>query len=197
MKMFPSLLLSLLFLSGPLSVAVRAEVVSTNAQAKVRFKGDSTLHAFEGSGMTGPFALTIHPSGSTHRRQWSAAARLKVRAMSTENRKRDQNMFEMFASETFPEILAEVKDAAISLEDTAKVQVAVTIRDRHRLVEASVSEWREEPGHIEFALTFPVSLREFGLDPPSVLGLIRIADRVDVTCRVLAPLSAARNSERR
>jgi hypothetical protein len=47
-----------------------------------------------------------------------------------------------------------------------------------RNVQATASNLKEEGSRLSFDLEFPVSLSEFDLKAPSVLGFIRVADKV-------------------
>ena len=49
-----------------------------------------------------------------------------------------------------------------------------------RKVRATASNLKESGERVGFDLEFPVSLREFDLKAPSVLGIIRVGDKVSV-----------------
>jgi hypothetical protein len=53
-----------------------------------------------------------------------------------------------------------------------------------------VSDWLQSADEVRFHAEWDVSLDEFGLKPPSVLGVIRVGDRV----RIEADVSASRTN---
>lgn len=153
------------------------------AMATLRFDGTSTLHDFGGGLASQPFTLTL--SNGT----WSAAADVWAGAMNTSHEKRDRKMHEMFATNAFPKLRGWVTNAPIpapgsGTESTAKL--ALQIRDRTNTVPVKISHWVEDPGSIRFEAVWTVSLRQFVLQPPSVLGVIRVGDLVQVRAEVVA-----------
>jgi len=51
---------------------------------------------------------------------------------------------------------------------------------------ARVTGWQETPERIQFHADWELSLEEYGLKPPSVLGVIRVGDRVKLSADVIA-----------
>ena len=49
-----------------------------------------------------------------------------------------------------------------------------------------VSDWLQSGDEVRFHAEWDVSLDEFGLKPPSVLGVIRVGDRVRIEADVTA-----------
>jgi hypothetical protein len=98
-------------------------------------------------------------------------------------------MREMFRSERFPRIHAAAKDLDVErlraeigrgLEGGASIDLLLRIRGVERRVRATASNLKESGERVTFDLEFPVSLGEFDLKAPSVLGIIRVGDKVSV-----------------
>ena len=112
-----------------------------------------------------------------------------VAAMDTRNRSRDGKMREMFRSERFPRIHAAAHDVDVERlrveigkgrEGNASIDLLLRIRDVERKIRATASNLKESGERVTFDLEFPVSLGEFDLKAPSVLGIIRVGDKVSV-----------------
>ncbi len=102
---------------------------------------------------------------------------------------RDNRMRLMFDAEHHPRIVAQFEhvapDALRAAAHTAASadSLAFTLRigERERRLVPLVSRWQEEPGkHASFRAAFDVSLADFGLEAPTVMGFIRVEDRVRV-----------------
>ena len=155
----------------------------------VRFLGTSTLHDFSGTVTSGPFAAPVSRDAAGNPFIPWVELEFPVAEMRTGNDSRDEKMREMFQSDRHPVVRAVARDV-----DAGKVrermrkdpggktplEVTLVIRGVERKIPASAGNWREEGGKSAFDVEFPVSLKEFELKPPSVLGIIRVADRVDV-----------------
>lgn len=160
----------------------------------IRFEGTSTLHDFAGTVRCQPFRVSLVPvaDGGTVIPAFQAA--VLVAEMDTANSGRDEKMREMFEIEKFPQILArfaEIDADAIRQEmrdnppGKGTLEFILRIRDLERPIRVAVSGLSETPGQIGFEGEFPVSLKEFGLEPPSPLfGLIHVGDTVTVHATV-------------
>jgi polyisoprenoid-binding protein YceI len=112
-----------------------------------------------------------------------------VASMNTRNKSRDGQMREMFRSDRFPRIRGEARNVdveRIRVEfgkvrgGDVSIDLLLRIRDVERKVRATASNLRESGERVTFDLEFPLSLGEFGLKAPSVLGFIRVGDKVSV-----------------
>lgn len=172
-------LLCLFLLLPPRSPAGTAETT-----AFIAFQGTSTLHSFEGTAVSRPFLLTFEEIPETGQVRLSAAAALNVSAMSTANKKRDKNMLEMLGQKEFELISGTLPETAFPISGRGGARLRLSIRDTELPVDAVLSNWKRNGNQIRFDLAFPVSLAAFGLEPPSVLGVIRVGDTVTVTCEM-------------
>lgn len=154
---------------------VLAEPVPLQALCEVHFTGTSTLHDFHG---TTPTLTVAVPAGAVAG-HWKAEAVTQVRTMRTGNSNRDSNMWAMFDAPHWPQIRATFADIdAASVAASKRLPFQLTIRDVTRDVVATVTSWQQDSDKVVFDADFDVSLSAFGLEAPSVLGLIRVADIV-------------------
>ena len=155
----------------------------------VAFLITSTLHDVPGSARCLPFAAVLARDAAGRQVIPSVEVEVPVAGMDTRNRSRDGQMREMFRSERFPRIHASAQDVDVERlrvetgkgrEGIASIDLLLRIRDTERKVRATASNLKESGGQVTFDLEFPVSLGEFDLKAPSVLGIIRVGDKVSV-----------------
>lgn len=193
MKIMPLLLLFLLALAAPASAA------TLEGACQVRFFGDSTLHAFEGQGACEPFTLE-----RTDREGVSiilpAQVVVPVASLDTDISARNKKMRGMFDSENFPKItgsFAEIDPQALigawQATGSGELPFNLTIREVTRPVTATVKRMNSDAKGLEASFDLDLSLADFGLEAPTVLGIIRVADkvRVEVDVQLSGELGAA------
>jgi polyisoprenoid-binding protein YceI len=155
----------------------------------VAFLITSTLHDIPGSARCLPFAAVLARDSAGRQVIPSVEVEVPVAGMDTRNRSRDGQMREMFRSERFPRIHAAAQNVDVERlraetgngrEGIASIDLLLRIRDRERKVRATASNLKEAGGQVTFDIEFPVSLGEFDLKAPSVLGIIRVGDKVSV-----------------
>jgi hypothetical protein len=151
----------------------------------VVFQASSTLHDIEGNGRCQPFTVE-ETEGLLH----VPALNVAVSGMETGNDRRDRQMREMFEAEQFPLITGTA--GSVSLKDFRRAQAAgsggteqlairLQIRDVTNPVTARVRNLVTTAAKITADLDFSLSLADYQLKPPSVLGIIRVGDQVNVT----------------
>ena len=164
--------------------------------ADVKFRGYSTLHNFEGTVKQVPLKVTV--TGGEKDRVVSATSNVEVKDMSTAHEGRDKNMMTMFQQAKHRFIQVEVDDAK---EQTLRppgggageMPVKITIAGTTGTISAKVTNVVEAETRGSFDLSFPVSLKQFKLDPPKSLGgLVKVRDNVDVTVRVVLKKEGAK-----
>jgi len=162
-----------------------ASALDLNGTCEVAFHGSSTLHDFDGSGKCKPFTLTLAEDGMIQ----PAELGVPVDQMNTANDSRDEKMREMFDSTRHPEIvgrfaggsLAELRSRVqAALQSKEQIPLQVKIRDIEAPVQATVTQLIDSEKTFSLDLEFPVSLKAYQLEAPSVLGLIRVSDEVRV-----------------
>jgi hypothetical protein len=150
------------------------------ARAVIRFAATSTLHDFDGQLSAEPFTLLI--SNGT----WSASADVLAGQMATENTKRDRNMHRMLGTNDHPRIHGAVAPVPIAGSGGTNVTLNLKIRDRAQDLPVRIMNWTESSGEIRFRAAWELSLKQYGLKPPSVAGIIRVGDTVKLEADVVA-----------
>lgn len=149
----------------------------------ITFKGNSTLHEIHGQGKCQPFTASSK-DGMFDTSQVAVA----VSTLDTGNARRDNKMREMFNEKGYPFLTGTFPPVALEeirrAREGAKVNFQLKIRDVVRPVTGTVTHLTESASRITADVTFTVSLAEFALQPPSVIGLIRVDDKVAVTAGV-------------
>jgi hypothetical protein len=174
-----------LFISILLGLSLSASLADTaTVSAVVTFKGTSTLHDFEGGAVSQPSAATFNEDASSGTMRVTAQVSLNVLDMTTEHGKRDKNMYMMLNEEEFKLITGSLENAEVPMVGTGTVALRLKIRDVEQDVAATVSEVAHSDGHITCRMVFPVSLKAFNLKAPSVMGLIKVGDTVEVECKI-------------
>lgn len=153
---------------------------SLPAQALIHFSGTSTLHDFGGQLPTEPFSLILSNG------VWFASAEVLSGRMATANEKRDRKMHQMLGTNAFPEIRGVLAGAPVPDAAGTNVTLSLIIRDQTNAVPVRISAWSETSREIKFHADWEVSLEDFGLKPPSVLGVIRVGDRVKLKADITA-----------
>ncbi len=155
----------------------------------VAFLITSTLHDVPGSARCLPFTAVLARDASGREVIPSVEVEVPVAGMDTRNRSRDGQMREMFRSERFPRIRAAAHnvdveriraEAGTGRGGDPSIDLLLRIRDVERKVRATAGNLKESGERITFDIQFPVSLKEFDLKAPSVLGIIRVGDKVSV-----------------
>jgi polyisoprenoid-binding protein YceI len=154
-------------------------------QAQVRFLGRSTLHDFEGETSDVRGDMMFDPE----RQALAAPARLAipVDTIRTGIAARDRAMREMFESERFPEIVMTI-DSATPLDAPPTIKASsrryrlqgrLRIREIEQPVDFEAQATITE-GAIDASGTLPLTIKQFDLHPPSVLGVIRVRQGISV-----------------
>ena len=172
--------------SAPAETPAPAKILGA---CDVAFLVTSTLHDFPGSARCLPFEAVLARDAADNLFIPIVEVEVPVAGMDTRNKSRDGRMREMFGSGRFPRIHAEAHDVNVERlreemgkgrEGEAPLDLLLRIRDVERKVRAVASNLKESGERVTFDLEFPVSLGEFGLKAPSVLGIIRVGDKVSV-----------------
>jgi hypothetical protein len=178
-------LVFLLFLVAP----VAAEGALYHGECRVSFAVRSTLHDFQGTGRCEPFIIRA-ADGSIA----PPLLAVPVTSLDTDSRRRDKQMHKMFESEMFPLITGSTEDvilkdvlALFNGNDALPTEIVfdLSIRSITHQIRAAVVELHVGATELRAELRFDVSLAAYQLHPPSVLGIIRVNDTIEVTTSVL------------
>lgn len=155
----------------------------------IAFNATSTLHDISGSARCQPFTVRVVHDARGREMIPSVEVEVAVDDMDTRNRSRDRQMRKMLGSDRYPSIRGAAHDVDIARlrggaeknrGRDASIDLLLRIRDVERTVHATVNNLKESGGHVTFDLEFPLSIGEFNLKAPSVLGFIRVGDKVFV-----------------
>jgi polyisoprenoid-binding protein YceI len=169
-------------------LALASPARALNGKCAIDFNGYSTLHDFEGHVRSRPYEVEVTRDADGTER-WSAKLSVPAMEMDTQHRRRDKNMRALLRVPDFPLI-----EGVVHNEDPARYRgqpnppplpVNLNLVGRKNTLQTTVRNWQENEQRVRFDVEFAVSLKEFGLKPPSMLGMIRVDDRVDVVCHVL------------
>ncbi|HPG00564.1 MAG TPA: YceI family protein [Kiritimatiellia bacterium] len=153
-------------------------------EADIEFSGTSTLHDFEGNVKADPFIANVSIDGKTA--TLGGTVVVAVVQMNTGHSKRDANMRKMFDSLHFPRIVGVVDPVQIDTGAARlRVPMKLTIRDQTQTVSAKIKGWKTDGNSVQFELEMTLSLKESGLVPPTILGIIRVGDAVPVRAHVV------------
>jgi hypothetical protein len=164
----------------------------------IAFLVPSTLHDVSGSARCRPFTVRRTRDATGKEVIPVVEVEVPVAAMDTRNRSRDGQMREMFRSDRFPLIRGVARDVDVDRlrgeigkgrGRKASIGLLLRIRDVERKVLSTASNLRESGERVTFDLEFPVSLREFDLKAPSVLGILRVGDKVTVKATLTLTVS--------
>jgi hypothetical protein len=157
----------------PLGAAAQAVA----GRCSVKFFATSTLHDFEGEAPCALLAIDA-PDGQG---RYAARAEVEVARLETGISARDKRMREMFEAKRFPRIRARFASVDPAGLRAGKLPFWIMVHGVERPVAPEVSAYREAPGeNAHFRATFTLSLKQFGLEAPVVMGFIKVADAVRV-----------------
>ncbi len=164
-----------------LLLALASSAAWASPAISIRFHGESTLHGFDGHVETAEIRIEDSPQGLRR-----LVTTVSVPAMTTDHAGRDRRMVEMFHGASFPLITGSALAADLAaVEEGGDLPLELVIGGQTNTVTATCRMVPVE-GAAEHELSFPVSLRAFDLKAPSVIGVIRVSDTVDVTARLNA-----------
>lgn len=178
---------------GFLLLATTASALSLQGSCDIHFSGESTLHNFDGHVACQPFTLTSEKGTETGSILRQPVVKVMVREMNTDNTARDKKMRAMFEEERYPEIQGLFGDLDPEMilrqwqeqeEAGGTLEFDLQIRQVKQRVTATTRDLLVTPEQISFVMSFPISLASFQLQPPSVLGFIKVDDQVQVDVKV-------------
>ena len=167
---------------------LQAQVEYYTGEAEIQFFGYSNVHDFQCLIPSSSLEAIISKVSGKTAKSLSLKIEVPVLPMRTGNRKRDSRMRKMFSSKNFPLIQGELKHLHLSSllkihekEEPFEIVFKFKIRNQERVIRGIVESASQDPGRLNFKISFVVSLKDFDLKAPSALfGMVRVKDRVDV-----------------
>lgn len=150
-------------------------------QSQIEFQVDSTLHKVKGKALSFSGEVSYDPeTGSSY---LPFDIEISLEALDTGNKKRDTAMRKMFHSEKYPSIkwVGEELKCSQPVSGISLCESMGTLEMngvKHKIfLKAKLNRNREI---LHSKGTFVIHLDEFRLKPPSVLGLIKVSNEVEV-----------------
>ena len=172
-----------------LAVALSARAgAAITGECSIEFTGHSTLHDFKGTVHSQPFEVLVSTE-EDGKETWSVDVNVTADQLNTGNGLRDKKMRALLRVSDFPIIrgsVVRVEPARFrNAEGASKLPLTLRLLSTDSEVEVDVANWQEDEKHIEFDMIFPVSLNRYGMRPPSMMGMMKVDDRVDVSAHVV------------
>jgi len=192
----PSIVSAGLSLSLTFAFAISAFAQSSewSGTCKVSFAGKSTLHDFEGTVSAEPFSVKIANFDTPTKALATSLVSVKAAKMDTGNAKRDKAMRKCMEVDTFPEITVSVKDLSPELTsprmegpmpEPTVIPFKMSLKGKTHDISGKVSDWSYREDKISCTVSFPVSLSAAGIKPPSVLGMVKVEDQIEVAAQLM------------
>jgi hypothetical protein len=174
--------------------AAGAQPSAIRGTCSVQFFATSTLHDFGGEA---PCAVVaVEPPDASGR--YAARAEVAIAQMTTGIAARDRRMREMFEAKKFPRVVVRcsgIDPSTVRARRAGALPCELAIHGVTHPVSPRLASYAEvDAKSASFEASFDVSLAQFGLEAPVVMGFVRVGDRVRVVAR--AELTAgAENGE--
>lgn len=181
----PAASLCLLALVTPFAIAQSAAPARWPAEAIIRFSATSTLHDFAGTLPAQPFVITVVSN------TWSAEADVSSGLMNTASEGRDKNMHKMLSTNDHPFIHGKVAMAPKPVSGGTNATLSLKICEQQHDLPVLITDWSETDGKLSFHAEWDLSLKQYKLKPPSVIGIIRVGDTVHLSADVTASRTSA------
>ena len=169
---------SLMALLG-LLVLTHSAQAGWQGSATADYAVKATMDSFVGKAKSEPIVLA---EGATE-----FPVTFLIAKMDSDKKKRDLEMQHMFKAEEFPEIVGRASAEAIlglqAADTAAELPIALTISGQTHDVPAKISEVKLADGQLTFTAYLEISLKSFGLKPPSIMKIINVGDVVKVTTK--------------
>jgi len=183
----PISIVCLIFISLTTTVYAQAKTYSIDSdKSKLEYSFKSTLHPVKGVArqFSGEFVFN-----DTKKLDFKSGEVIVDPAlMDSENKKRDHNMYKMFEVLKFPKInynIDQLKNIKQIENGSYKggFKGRLTIKDVTRDIDVEVIFQEVEGGYM-LEGECEVSLKTFNLKPPSVLGIIRVFDPININFEI-------------
>jgi len=174
-------LLAVFFLAG---ASAQETAATYTGSTDVEFQGSSNLHPFEGTVSDVPLEVTLAGDVLNMKTQ------VTIRDMTTDNKKRDKDMWSMFKVADYPAMKVSVTNASYAAarpqgEKPGSLPVKLTVAGKTVEVKGTTVNLKETASGGSFDLKLALSLKEMGLEAPvAMLGALKVHDRVNVVCHV-------------
>ena len=178
---FPALALCLLGMS--LAILQPANAGWTGS-ATADYAVKATVDSFVGKAASTPIVVADDAL--------SVLVTFPIARMETGKAKRDEEMRHMFHADQHPDIVGEARiEHLLNLTEGGELPVRLTIAGVTQVVQARIHGIAGKDDARSFKADLDLSLTSFGLKPPSIMKIIKVADLVKVTALVNLAKDAA------
>ena len=182
----PLLLLLLTGLNG--SAAFAQTLTRWKGESQIEFSGTSTLHQWAGKVNSDPFVAQVTMDETNRPLTLKARVTVQAAKMDTAEPKRDENMHRNMQVALHP-LITGLFDSRFEriLRETptpSKLPFTLTLLGKPLEVEGTIRNWSLNTDRASFDLDFNLSLKQCGIDVPSVLLFIRVGDEIKLTAHV-------------
>ena len=148
-------------------------------ESSVKFQLKSTIHTVPGD------ATVLSGSITQNEGSMTGQVIFPVADLKTYHASRDKNMYKMFEVAKFPQIIYQISSVEFTKEgETSKVNGTLTIHGV-TLDFPLIVKVEQKDGALLLVGEASVSIKSFGMKAPGVLGIIRVADQVDLTFSIV------------
>lgn len=190
----PSLLFPvILALVVAVSQTVSAQTEKWSGSCEVTFSGASTLHDFSGKVTSEPFTVAVSGFDEPTSARVTCKVIVKAKGMDTGNEKRDEAMYKSLDVVTYPEIVVDISELKAAetqpvtdgnLPRPTVIPFTMSLKGKTHQLNGSVSDWTYDGRTVACTVSFPVSLNDSGVKPPSVLGVVKVKDEIKVSAHL-------------
>lgn len=168
------------YLKNAVCLVVSTLVLNSAAQAgwqgsaSANYAVKATVDSFVGKATSEPIAIA---DGATE-----FPVTFLISKMETGKKKRDVEMQHMFGMDKNDLITGLAKaESLLALQADGEVPVSLTINGQTQELPAKISKLVKAEDKLSFVADLEISLKSFGLKPPSIMKIINVADLVKVT----------------
>lgn len=180
-------------LAALLAVQVPTSHAATPTQWRgtsvIEFSGTSTLHAWSGKVSPETFTAIVTMDDQGQPTALKAQVVVKAVKMDTKEPDRDKKMRESMKVADFPLITGTMdtsfdKVMMAGAKAPSRLPFTLKILGKEQQVDASISNWVLKGNTATFDLDFDLSLKQCGINVPSVMLVIRVADTIKLHASV-------------
>ena len=159
----------------------------------IEFFATSRLHDFSGKVQSEPIEATLVGAPNDAKTVASASVKVSVAKIHTHKKGIDKNMYKMFDAKKHPVIegtMTKIRPYAVLQKMKAagakdcQVPIDLKIRDVTKTLTAKVRPLKEDEKVLTVSKEFDVSLAAYSLKPASLMGLLKVGDKVKVKVAV-------------
>lgn len=192
-------LFALLLLWGAQPAAAQHQVVLQSEESELLIEGTSTVNSFTCEAEEVEGRARLDTSGQQPRRgEAKAEVAVPVRRFDCGKRRMNQDLYDALKASAHPVIRFELDTAHVVEQEPRTYQLhtsgRLTIAGTERPVTLEVDAQHLPDGRYRAQGSQPLSMRDYGIDPPSaLLGLVKAHDRIvvrfDLIARPMTPAS--------